>query len=246
MAEKRGAAAERLYEALRLLRTAGKPNTAKIYARHGVREESWGVPYGALAKQVKQLGMDHPLALALWETGVHDARVLATKLADPEAFARGQLEAWIAASPNYIANDALSALAARRDDALALAGRWIGQRAEWQQAAGWNVIAILATDARIERAAGAALLARILETIHDAPNRARHSMNNALIALGGGVPGLRAQAQAAAKRIGRVEVDHGETGCKTPDAASYLARIAPRRGAAAPKRTRVTGARMRG
>jgi hypothetical protein len=28
----------------------------------------------------------------------------------------------------------------------------------------------------------------------------------------------------AAQRIGAVEVDHGETGCKTPDAAAYIAK----------------------
>ena len=29
-------------------------------------------------------------------------------------------------------------------------------------------------------------------------------------------------ALAAAKRIGTVEVDHGETGCQTPDAGPYI------------------------
>ena len=37
-------------------------------------------------------------------------------------------------------------------------------------------------------------------------------------------PKLQKKAIAAAKRIGKVEVDHGETGCKTPDAASYIAK----------------------
>ena len=35
---------------------------------------------------------------------------------------------------------------------------------------------------------------------------------------------LAAVATAAADRIGKVEVDHGGTGCKTPDAASYIAK----------------------
>ena len=36
-------------------------------------------------------------------------------------------------------------------------------------------------------------------------------------------------ATAAAKRIGKVDVDHGETGCKTPDAAPYIAKAAAHR-----------------
>ncbi|MDA0206235.1 MAG: hypothetical protein O3A53_09280 [Acidobacteria bacterium] len=37
------------------------------------------------------------------------------------------------------------------------------------------------------------------------------------------------EAVAAAKRIGVVEVDHGQTGCKTPGAASYIRKIVERR-----------------
>jgi hypothetical protein len=49
-------------------------------------------------------------------------------------------------------------------------------------------------------------------------------MNRALIAIGCRSPGLRKLADAAAKRIGKVEIDHGDTACKTPDAAEYIER----------------------
>ena len=49
-------------------------------------------------------------------------------------------------------------------------------------------------------------------------------MNLAVIAIGCRSPGLRKAALAAAKRIGKVEVDHGDTACKTPDAAEYIQR----------------------
>jgi len=67
-------------------------------------------------------------------------------------------------------------------------------------------------------------------------------MNNALIAIGGTMVGLREQALLAAREIGPVEVDHGMTGCKTPDASEYIDKMAQRTA----KRTRVTGARMSG
>ncbi len=47
-------------------------------------------------------------------------------------------------------------------------------------------------------------------------------MNNALINIGVRNPALEKKADAAAKRMGTVEVDHGETSCKTPDAAAYI------------------------
>ena len=47
-------------------------------------------------------------------------------------------------------------------------------------------------------------------------------MNSALISIGVRNSKLERKALAAAKRIGKVEVDHGETSCKTPDATAYI------------------------
>ena len=55
-------------------------------------------------------------------------------------------------------------------------------------------------------------------------------MNGALIALGAYKASLRKDVIAAAKRIGKVEVDHGETACKTPDAVEYIAKVVKRNG----------------
>ena len=40
-----------------------------------------------------------------------------------------------------------------------------------------------------------------------------------------GAPAVAARAVAAADRIGKVEVDHGETSCKTPEAVGYIEKI---------------------
>jgi hypothetical protein len=44
------------------------------------------------------------------------------------------------------------------------------------------------------------------------------------------------RALDASKRIGTVEVDHGETGCKTPDAAPYIRKMVERSRAKAAKK----------
>ncbi len=58
--------------------------------------------------------------------------------------------------------------------------------------------------------------------IHSDKNWVKYAMNNALINIGVRNRILERRAIAAAKRIGRIEVDHGETGCKTPDAVPYI------------------------
>ena len=60
-------------------------------------------------------------------------------------------------------------------------------------------------------------------------------MNGALIAIGARNERLRAEAEAASGRIGIVVVDHGETGCVTPAAVPYIAKIWDRKEAQAAK-----------
>lgn len=67
------------------------------------------------------------------------------------------------------------------------------------------------------------------ETLQGSPNDLRHEMNQTLIAIGSRNERLRDRALATARRIGKVEVDHGETACKTPDAESYIAKVWTRR-----------------
>jgi len=69
----------------------------------------------------------------------------------------------------------------------------------------------------------------IERAMHSRKNRVRHQMNGALIAIGIRNPALEKKAVAAAERIGKVEVDHGETGCKTPDAVPYIRRAVERK-----------------
>jgi hypothetical protein len=68
-----------------------------------------------------------------------------------------------------------------------------------------------------------AYLGRIEIDIHKSPNRTRDAMNSALINIGLR-PALTKPRLSIAKRIGRVEVDHGETGCMTPDAGNVTKR----------------------
>jgi hypothetical protein len=65
-------------------------------------------------------------------------------------------------------------------------------------------------------------LGTIERRIHSSPNRTRDAMNSALIAIALRSPELKREGIAAARRIGKVEVDHGETSCKTHDAEEYI------------------------
>lgn len=217
------------------LESLGKPHTAKIYGRHGVTGETFGVSYADLSELQKRIGTNHALALKLWKTKVHDAQVLATKVANSETMTKAEINGWVNDAGNYVITDAISALAARMKAGLALSLKWIDSKDEWTSAAGWGAISVLAMNGGLDVPTARQLLKRIVRDIHSAKNRTRHTMNSALIAIGGSMDELRDEAIAAAEAIGKVEVDHGETGCTTPDAIAYIQRMAAR-----PKRKRST------
>ena len=69
------------------------------------------------------------------------------------------------------------------------------------------------------------LLGTVVKEIGAAPNRLRYTMNGFVIAVGSYVKPLLKQAQAAARQLGAVSVDMGDTACKVPLAAAAIAKI---------------------
>lgn len=215
-----------LAQTLAALARAGTAQNRKVYARHGVRGDQHGVSYAELKKLKKTIGTDHALACTLWATGNHDARILATMVADPAALGSRELDAWVRDLDNYVVTDAFSHLVARSPHALRKFSSWRNRKAEHVAACAWNILGLLAQAeaSKLDEAWLREQLQVIEAEIHARPNRTRHSMNQALIGIGVRGGTLQKAALAAAKRIGRVDVDHGETGCKTPDATAYIGR----------------------
>lgn len=201
----------------------------------------YGVKYGDLDVLRKQIGRDQPLARALWQTGNHDARIFATMIADPAAFDLATLRAWQAEANCNAQTDALiTYTAVHAPGARAALAPWLDADAEPARRAGWVLASHLAKDdPELEDSFFAPLIARIERDLHAAPNHTREAMNGALIALGARSDALAALAIAAAHRLGPVTIDHGDTACKTPDAASYILKSREHRAkkAAKPRKT---------
>lgn len=225
MARKKAKEVLELGQVLEELRAGGKPGTAAIYGRHGVRDVCWGVAYSLMDKLQKRIRQDHDLARELWATKVHEARILALKVADPEGFTPGELGRMLRQVSDRVVMGALGSLVARRADGETIARRWIDGKGEWRRAAGWVALSSLANQGRLDGEAAASLLERIGKTLHAGFDRERYHMNNCLIAIGGTMESLHSRAVEIAEALGPVEVDHGATGCKTPAAIPYMERM---------------------
>ena len=183
----------------------------------------FGVSYAHLTKIQKRIKTGHELAGELWASGNHDARVLATMIADPGAATLALINAWKKDLDNAVLTDAFSGFVAETSHARARMEQWTRSKHEWAGRAGWLLLARLA---RTEKSPSDAQLTGYLRTIerdiHGSKNRVRDAMNSALISIGARNAALEKKAIAAARKIGKVVVDHGETGCKTPDAEAYI------------------------
>lgn len=213
-----------LAETMRALEKAGSAQTRKTYLRHGAKEPMFGVSFAFLKTLVKRIGVDHELALALWDTKNHDARTLAAKIADPAKIGRSDLDRW--AQGAQVCGGYVEMLAAESPHGASKAREWFASSDPTLRASAWTLAGFLTSlDETIPDAWFVERLAHIEKSIHSASNAERNAMNRALITIGGRNAALRKAATAAAKRIGKVEVDHGDTDCKTPDAGQYIEKM---------------------
>lgn len=212
-------------EVLKTLESLGSEQARKTYKRHGAKEPLYGVSYADQGKLAKKFKTNHSLAQALWASQNHDARILALKLADPKQATDALLEEWIADLNNYLTTDAFSEFVGNLAIAHAKMDVWMHTPNEWISTVGWNVLRSRAMyDQTLPDAYFEPYIRAITRDIHASQslNRTRHVMNNALIAIGMRNAALEQKAIDAAAQIGKVIVDHGETNCKTPDAAAYI------------------------
>jgi len=212
-----------LQETMQELERLGTEQNRKVYSRHGVGENFYGVSFANLEAMRKRIKKDHNLALQLWATGNHDARVLATKIADPARLDLDTINAWLFDLDNYIVADSFADLVMKTPYARQLAETWVDSENEWTGRAGWHLIALLALhDPALPDDFFEPYLAAIAREIHARKNRTREGMNSALIAIGIRDAALQAKAIETAQKVGKVHIDHGDTSCKTPDAVPYI------------------------
>jgi 3-methyladenine DNA glycosylase AlkD len=212
------------------LKKLGNERNVKTFKKHGAGDNYYGVSFGNLGKLKKKIKTDHELALELWESGNIDARILATMIADPDECTASVVDRWTNETTFHLLVDYIAGLAARTPFAVKQMEEWMKSREEYVRQCAYATLAaglrdgLDVTDDDCRR-----YLETIEKEIHGSANRAKYAMNIALISIGIYRPALIEAAVDAAKRIGKVDVDHGDTSCKTPDAVPYIEKALKRR-----------------
>lgn len=104
-----------------------------------------GTSIPALRAMAKRIGRNHRLAGELWATGIHEARLLATMVDDPQAVTDAQMEAWGLDFHSWdLVDQCCGNLFDRTSHAHRKAVEWSARREEFVKRAGFAMMACLA------------------------------------------------------------------------------------------------------
>lgn len=192
------------------LEALGRDRTKKMYKSNGADEPLFGVATGEMKPLAKKIKKNQPLAEQLYATGNYDAMYFAGIIADPKEMTGADFERWMDAAYFYMLSDFVVAVTlAETDIAQEVADQWIASGEELRMSAGWSCYCWLLgnrPDSEFHESKLVAMLERVENTIHDAPERAKYAMNNFMHTVGVSYLPLHDKAVEIAKAVGPVEV----------------------------------------
>ncbi len=216
---------------LSALKSKGKENIRAIYARHGnAPERVFGVSTADMKSIAKTIGAQQALACELYATGNAEAMYLAGMVADGSRLSKEQMKEWAnsAHGVRMVAEYTVPWLTVENPHGRDLALEWIKSKKQHLAAAGWatygGLVAML-PDEKLDLEEIEGLLQTVVDKIHTSPNRVRHKMNLFVISVGCYVKPLLQKARKAARQIGQVTVDMGDTACKEPLATACIEKV---------------------
>lgn len=187
------------------LRNREDPVAKEGMARYGIRtDHAFGgssLPY--LRKMAKRLGTDHDLASALWSTGIHEARMLASLVEDPEQVNEEQMEMWAQEFDSWdICDQCCSNVFSYTPLGWKKALEWSDRKEEFVKRAGFALMAALAVhDKKATDDRFAPFFVAIEREASDPRNYVRKAVNWALRQIGKRNRTLNEAAIATAEKI---------------------------------------------
>jgi 3-methyladenine DNA glycosylase AlkD len=195
-------------EILRWLERRGTRRNRDGMARYAITSpKAFGVSVQTMRPLAKRLGRDHELALALWDTGWLEARVLASLVDDPARVTPRQMEQWVADFDNWaVCDSACIHLFDRTPHGWTKIPVWARRKPEFVKRAAFATLAGLAVhDKKAPDRAFIALLPLIEDAADDERNFVKKAVNWALRQIGKRNRALNARTIDVAGRLAASE-----------------------------------------
>jgi len=202
--KQRDPAAWTMRAALAELRGHGDPRSVSGMAHFAIRsKEIYGVQKPELDEMARKIGKNHALGLELWDTGIHDARLLGMLLAKPELVTAAQMERWVRDFDNWdVCDGTCCHLFVDAKPAWPKAFAWTSRKKEFEKRAGFALAAYLAIHDRSPRNQGFLRFLKVIEReASDGRNFVRKAVNWALRNIGKRNRRLNRAAIKSAERI---------------------------------------------
>ncbi|RPI16200.1 MAG: DNA alkylation repair protein [Ignavibacteriae bacterium] len=173
-------------------------------ARFGINvDKAFGITVTYLRTLAKKIGKDHTLAIELWKTGYHEARILATMIDEPAKVTSAQMDKWVKDFDSWdICDGCINNLFRKTPYAIDKALKWIQSDKTFIKRAGFAMIAVLAVhDKQSEDEIFTEYLELIKEKSDDERNFVKKAVNWALRQIGKRNLYLNKEAVKTAKEI---------------------------------------------
>lgn len=128
------------------LKSMANPRNVEGMARYGINpKNNLGISIYNLRPLAKEIGKDHELALRLWESGIHDARLLAVFIEDSTKITEEQMESWAKDFDSWdVCDQTCTSLFDMSPLAWKKVGDWAERKEEFVKRAAFSLLAGLA------------------------------------------------------------------------------------------------------
>lgn len=172
---------------IKRLRGMSNDDNVRGMARYGIATAgTLGISMPEIRRMAKELGKDHELALELWKSKIHEARILAALIAEPKRMTRRTMELWVKDFDSWdVCDQVVSNLFDKTSFAYELAFVWSVREEEYVRRAGYVMMAALAVhDKPASDRAFLDFLPVIVAGANDNRNFVRKAVNWALRQIG--------------------------------------------------------------
>jgi len=195
-------------EILSYFKSLENPSNIEGMKRYGINAEKiYGVNIPVIRKLAKELKYNHNLAKELWETKIHEARILAFLIDNPKKVTIEQMESWVRDIHSWdICDGCMSNLFDKTPYAYKKAVEWSKRKEEFVKRAGFVLMATLSVhDKKADDSEFEKFFPLIEREAKDERNFVKKAVNWALRQIGKRSPYLHKQAIRIAEKIQKQE-----------------------------------------
>ncbi len=186
----------------------GNSDALEGMSRFGITTATaYGVSIPKLRALAREVGKDHQTALSLWDTRIHEARILAGMVDDPRDVTEDQMESWAKDFDSWdVVDGSCGTLFDKTSFALDKALEWSRREEEYVKRAGFVLMATLAVhDKKAPDKTFLRFLPVIEREARDERNFVKKAVNWALRQIGKRNLTLNRAAIRSAKRLKRAD-----------------------------------------